>query len=225
MKKFFRKIKRLADKILGTKADELFWRFRHFFDRSWVERYISEASISHPHRKLLIDKIAVYSPLSSVLEIGCSSGPNLYLLAKSFPKISLYGIDISTKAIKAGQAFFKQKEMNNVSLILGKFDGIKEFQDKSFDIVFSDAALIYAGPDKIDVIIREMLRIAKKAVVLCEQHTESKPALYRDRWIHNYKLLFQRFVPLEKIKFTKFSSGLWVGDWEKFGHIIEVDLR
>ena len=225
MKKLLRQIKRSMNGILGTKADEIFWGFRHLFDRSWAEKYISEESIYHPHRKILIEKVSSYLPFESVLEVGCSSGPNLYLLAKRFPEVQLYGLDINKKAIKTGQKFFQKERISNVFLRWGKVDNLQNFQAKSIDIIISDATLIYAGPDRINQVIKEMLRTARKALILCEQHSELSPSLYKDRWIHNYKFLFQKFVPSERIKITKFLPGLWVGDWEKFGHIIEVVLN
>src|SRR4030042_430657 len=163
-KKFLRLIKRSANKIFGTKVDELFWKFRNIFDRKWPENYISRESINHPHRKFLIDKISVYYPFENILEIGCASGPNLYLLAKKFPEIKLYGIDISKKAIEVG----------------------------------------------------------KKAIVLCEQHSDSEPSFYKDRWIHNYKFIFKEFVAQERVKMDKISPEMWPGHWAKFGYIIEI---
>lgn len=220
-----RYIKRLMNKILGTKTDEIFWGFRHVLDRSWAEKYISEESIYHPHRKILIEKVSSYLPFKSVLEVGCSSGPNLYLLAKRFPEVQLYGLDINQKAIKTGQNFFQKERISNVFLRWGKIDNLKNFQAKSIDIIISDATLIYAGPDRINQVIKEMLRTARKALILCEQHSELTPSLYKDRWIHNYKLLFETYLSREKIRVTKLPSGVWAGDWGKFGHIIEVDLR
>jgi tRNA G46 methylase TrmB len=119
MKKLLRKVKRLAVKIFGLKVYELFWKFRHFFDKSWAERYISKESINHPHRKILIDIISKYYPFDSALEIGCASGPNLYLLAKKFPEVKLYGIDISKKAIEIGKKKFNKEKISNVILETG----------------------------------------------------------------------------------------------------------
>src|SRR4030042_2921121 len=151
-KKFLRLIKRSANKIFGTKVDELFWKFRHIFDRKWPESYISQESINHPHRKFLIDKISVYYPFENILEIGCASGPNLYLLAKKFPEIKLYGIDISKKAIEVGKEYFKKENINNIFLSEGKAGELKKFGDKSIDVIFTDATLIYEGPDRINLI-------------------------------------------------------------------------
>ena len=175
-----RQIKRSANKIFGTKIDELYWKFRHIFDKKWAESYISKESINHPHRKFLIDIISNYFPFESVLEIGCASGPNLYLLAKKFPKTKFYGIDISEKAIETGRDYFKKERIENVFLESGRAEDLKKFPDKSINLIFTDATLIYEGPDKIESIIKEMIRVAKKSIILCEQHTESSSIFYKD---------------------------------------------
>jgi len=223
-KLILRKIKRLARKIFGTQVDELYWRFRHIFDKKWVESYISEESINHPHRKFLIDIISKYSPFENVLEIGCASGPNLYLLAKKFPDLEFYGIDISKKAIEVGKNFFKKENINNVFLYSGKVEGLKRFKDKSIDIIFTDAVLIYEGPDKISQIIKEMLRVVKKAIILCEWHSDSPKSVYKYHWIHNYKSLFSQFIPGQKVRITKLPKNLWEEDWRELGYFIEVIL-
>lgn len=224
LKPVLRKFKRLANKIFGTRIDELYWKFRHIFDRKWAESYISKESINHPHRQLLIDRISTHYPFESILEIGCASGPNLYLLAKRFPEIKFYGIDISKKAIETGQRYFKKEKINNVFLEAGKAEELKQFHDKSIDIIFTDATLIYEGPDKIDFIIKEMLRITKKAIILCEQYNDSYSLFYKDHWIHNYRLLFKKYFSEEKIRLIKIPQNLWEGDWAKLGYIIEVTL-
>lgn len=220
MKKLLRRIKRLANKIFGTKIDELYWEFRHVFDKKWAESYISEESINHPHRKFLIEKISNYFPLESVLEIGCASGPNLYLLAKKFPGAEFYGIDISRKAIEIGKDFFKKEKINNVFLNIGKADKLKKFKDKSIDLIFTDATLIYLAPDKISRVIKEMLRVAKKAIILNEWHSNSPQSFYDGHWLHNYKVLFNKFVEKAKINFTKLPEEKWT----KYGYLVEIKI-
>jgi len=224
IKAILRKIKRSANGIFGTKVDELYWKFRHVFDKEWAESYISEGSIGHPHRKLLVDRILAHAPLESVLEIGCASGPNLYLLAKNLPEAKLYGIDISKKAVKTGAKFFKEKNINNVFLGSGKAEELGKFKDKSIDVVFTDAALIYEGPEKIEKAVKEMIRVAKKAVVFCEQHSGDSPVFYKDHWTYDYLSLLGKFVSKEKIKTTKILPEIWGGDWGEFGYIIEALL-
>ncbi|MDI6735236.1 MAG: class I SAM-dependent methyltransferase [bacterium] len=222
MKKILRFLKRRLNKIFGTLSDELFWRFRHFFDRRWALSYLSNDSLNHPHRRLLIEKISVYTPFETVLEIGCASGPNLYLLANKFPEAKLYGQDISSAAIYAGQKWLKSQEIKNVFLTIGEFGNLKKFEN--IDIVFTDAALIYIGPDKIETVINELFRIARKSIILCEWHYEVEKPFYADNWVYNYRNLFEKFVPTECIKVTKILPEVWQGNWAKYGYIIEVTL-
>lgn len=219
---FFRRI--IERCIFSTKMEEFFWKFRHLIDKTWAESYLSKQSINHPHRKILIDKISNFFPFENVLEIGCASGPNLYLLAQKFPNAKFYGIDISDRAINTGRKFFDNKNINNVFLETSKFEGIRIFRDKSMDIVFTDAVLIYEGPKEIDLVIKEMVRIAKKAIILCEQHSNFSRHYFDNHWIHSYNLLFEKFLPKDKIKMYKIPSAIWGGDWGKVGYIIEAVL-
>lgn len=209
--------------IFGTKLNEFNWKCRHIFNKRWGEQYLE--SVIQPHRKLLIERISDNAPFGSVLEIGCASAPNLFMLAQKFPGIKLEGVDISCHAVKTGNDFFHKKGIKNVFLSYGKADDLFFIKDKSFDIVFSVAVLIYIGPDKIKKVASEMLRIAKKAVVLLEYHLESEGAsgIYtQGTWLRNYKDLFQQYS--KQIKLTKILPEVWEGNWAKFGYIIEIKL-
>jgi ubiquinone/menaquinone biosynthesis C-methylase UbiE len=223
MKRFLRKFKRLLIKFFGSKIDEIFWRFRNIFDKNWPISYITNDSLNHPHRIILIEKISDFYPFESALELGCASGVNLFLLSKKFPKAKFYGIDISKKAIEIGKGFLKNQKVKNVFLKHGKIEDIKKFKEKSIDIIFTDATLIYVDPKIISCIVEKMIKVAKKAIILCEQHTDTV-SFYNDVWIHNYRKLFSKFIPEEKIKFTKISPKIWSGNWGNFGYIIEVKL-
>lgn len=216
-------IKRFLDKILGTGSDELFWKLRHFIDRDWAKNYVSEKAINHPHRKLLIEKISENAPFESVLEIGSASGANLFLLSEKYPESKFYGIDVSKKAIEEGKKFFKKKDIKNVFLQNLSASQLESFGDKSMDVVFSDAAIIYVGEDKIDAVFKNLFRIARKAIVLCEQHTDGK-AFYDNRWIHNYREIVKKIRPNAKINFAKIPNGVFGGDWDKYGYIIKINL-
>ena len=63
--------------------------------------------------------------------------------------------------------------ITNVILSVGKADKLSAFVDNSFDILFTDATLLYIAPDKIKEVISEMIRIARKALIFVEQHEES----------------------------------------------------
>lgn len=83
--------------------------------------------------------------------------------------------------------------------------------------------MIYVGLDKIDIVIKEFIRIAKKVIILCEQHTEEK-SFYDDKWVHNYREILKKHISEKNITIEKLPQNSWAGDWEKYGYIIEVKL-
>lgn len=218
---FYHSLLHILETILGTRFNELVWRYRHLYKRGWAEGYIH--SFSHPHRKLLVEKISANAPFTDVLEIGCASGPNLYLLAKKFPNVRFVGIDINPDAIRKGDVFFKQQGIRNMSLFIGKADELERFPDKSFDVVFTDAVLMYIGRDKIKKVATELQRVARKAIILVERHSEQESDLgsFKEKWwSRNYTKLFQSSG--HQINTTKIPPEIWGGNWGKFGYIIEV---
>ncbi|MDH4123582.1 MAG: class I SAM-dependent methyltransferase [Thermoplasmata archaeon] len=176
-----------------------------------------------------MSKLPYYRP-NSLLEIGCNTGPNLYRAAKLFPKAKLTGIDINEDAIESGRVFFKQLGMNNVNLIIGKADNLSSFGSKSFDIVLSEALLIYIGKDKIEKVIQEMIRVARRAIIVLEYHDDESTALGdymfdSSYWKRNYDALFRNQKAVKDVKITRITREMWDDDrWVKFGAIIEARL-
>lgn len=235
---------RLMELLVGTRATEREWASRHMrkgndwgYTRhngnsdDWVLSYWD--SQEHTHRPLLVERISSYYPFSSVLEVGCNCGPNLYLLARKFPDAMITGIDINPRAVQKGSELFTRECISNVKLLVGKADELGQFPDKSFDIVFTDATLIYIGPDKIREVISELVRIAGKGIVLLEQNcfeSGNKPlsSLGISRlgvWQRDYAALLKQFIPDRPVKVTRISKDVWPGEqWQETGAIIEVAL-
>lgn len=222
----------LAVRLSGIDLEQKRWATRHLRkgndwgdeEGDWIKGYWD--SRNHSHRNFLIERICKFSP-SSILEIGCNCGPNLYLLAKKFPDAEITGIDINPLAIQKGNEWFAQEGISNVKLSVGKADNLGGFQDKSFDIVFTDAVLMYIEPDKIEGVIKEMLRIRRKALILLEQYcsnSKSNPhGIYVGHWTRDYVSLLKEFVPEEKIHVTKMPEELWADqNWQRWGGIIEA---
>jgi len=229
------KIRNFQETIFGTKIQERFWWKRHLIKGSdwqdnedWITGYWN--SKSHSHRPFLIEKISRYSP-STVLEIGSNCGPNLYLLAKKHSWMKLVGIDINEEAIKMGKKLFNREGISNVELLVREADALYQFSDKSFDVVFTDAVLMYIGPDKIKKVIKEIIRISRKAVIFCEWHESSGKDIrglgiyHFSHWKRNYVNLLKHFVHKDQIHITKIPEELWPGkDWSQLGYVIEVIL-
>ena len=214
----------VAELLIGTRARERQWA-----DKSMAEGYWDPQD--HPSKRFLKERIAAFSPVSSIIEIGCASGANLYGLAREYPQARLVGIDVNMTAVQYGNSHLAQKGITNIELLVGKADELEKFQDKSFDIVFTSALLIYIGPDKIEEVIKGMVRITKRALVLIELHlfdSRGRPkdalGIYRhDNWVRDYAALFKQFIPEEKVRVTKLPEGVWPAEpWETLGAVIEV---
>ncbi len=214
----------LAELLIGTKVRERYWSARSISEGYWKNR-------DHPNKHFLAERMAAFLPIHSILEVGCASGPNLYLLAKKFPQAQIVGIDINQEAIQYGNAQFAQEGISNVRLLVGKADNLGEFPDRAFDIVFTNALLIYIGPDKIKEVIAGMLRITNRALVLMELHclgSNTKDPLGRGiyrygNWVRDYVALLKQFVAEEQIQVTKIPEHVWPEEpWKELGTVIEV---
>lgn len=214
----------LTELFIGTKARERQWAARPIAEGYWDNR-------DHPSKHFFAERIAAFSPIHSILEVGCASGPNLYLLAKRFPQAQIVGIDINQEAVQYGNGQFAREGISNVKLFVGKADKLGEFQDRAFDIVFTNALLIYIGPDKIKEVIEGILRITHHALILIELHCfepDTKDPLghgiYRyGNWVRDYAALLKQFVPEEQIRVTKIPEDVWPAEpWKELGAVIEV---
>ena len=176
----------------------------------------------HPHRSLLLERISSHAPFSRLLEIGCGCGPNLYLLAKQYPEAELIGIDINPTAVEKGNEFFQKQGLNNVHLITGKSQNLSRFKEKYFDIVLTDAVLIYVTPQDIKSVIQEMMRVGNILILNEWQCFDN----FRTRCIDMYYCFKLKY---EAMKFSTkkisllhdlFSSksasdGLYLGHWAR----------
>lgn len=229
--------------VFGTRIREREWRIRHLRKGNdwgsnqhhgkpdeWVLCYWD--SRDHPHRQFLVEKVAAFSPHSSVLEIGCNCGPNLYLLAKRFPGADIRGIDINPMAVDKGNELLVHAGITNVKLSLGKADDLRQFENKSFDVVFTDAVLIYIGRDRIEKVMQEMIRVSRYGLVLLERHRDShnmdKLGLgvrFGGCWERDYVALLSQFMPADHVRVSRLSADLWTDDrWKTVGAIVEVRL-
>ena len=234
--------RRGLDRLRGTtRIHERYWArrgavsdtdWKHQFNGvNWIEDYWK--SVDHPHRKWLLDSMASFSPLGSALEIGCNCGPNLRLLSKSFPEARLTGVDINKEAVDQGRQLLVHEGLDNIELFEGMADDLSCFSDACFDVVFTDAVLIYIGPDKIDHTVREMLRVARRGIVLLEWGVETperdnqgKGEYYKGLWKRNYTELFRRFAPQARIETTGIPREAWPdSSWHNWGRLVKVWLH
>jgi ubiquinone/menaquinone biosynthesis C-methylase UbiE len=182
-------------------------------EEDWIERNpLCESNFPilerHPHIDKLI-KILKKIEFENILDIGCGCGVELSRIQKEFPKIEIAGIDINQETID----FCKYKL--NGDFKVGQAESLP-YPDKSFDIVMTDAVLIYIPSEKIEQVINEMKRVVKKALVMVEWHDNRMTKLgnfVRDHWVRDYEELLGK---IETIKIDDFKDEGWLS----FGNII-----
>lgn len=230
--------------LFGTGEYEKEWRERGITapepgdwgekDQDWIQGYW--ASGSHPHREFLVQKIVDLKP-SSVLEIGCNCGPNLRILAEKLPGTRFIGIDINADSVRKGNEWMEADGITNVHLELGSADDLSKFPDGSFDVVFTDAVLLYIGTDKIEEVLRGFLRVAGKYIVLCEwdipqsgkptrQNPKGKFLFRRGLWAYDFSTIFTQLAPDLRVNKIRLPEDLWEDEiWQKYGTVILAEHR
>jgi ubiquinone/menaquinone biosynthesis C-methylase UbiE len=127
-----------------------------------------------------------------------------------------------------------QAGISNVKLYVGRAEELCElFEDRSFDVVFTNALLLLIGPGKIRAVIKDMLRIACKGLILVEWHDFDRRLKDRSGsgvfmygyWVRDYRTLLKEFVPEHRISDSRLTSDIWGGGWKEFGAIVEVTLQ
>lgn len=185
----------------------------------WKNEYLK--TWNHPHR-YMISAVLATIPWKSLLEIGCGAGANLINILKHFQGRQLGGIDINPEAIAVAQKAFSggQFRVNSADDIM--------FSDKATDVVLSDMCLIYVGPWQINKYIREIKRITRNYVVLCEFHSPSlwkrlNLLFHSGHHAYNYRKLLTKHGFYD-IQVKKIPPDLWPGadDAQKFFSFIII---
>ncbi|MDD5571128.1 MAG: class I SAM-dependent methyltransferase [Bacteroidales bacterium] len=210
----------------STFAHKLFWRYRYYFQKAEAD-YINLEKISeHPHRLEILKSLNAITDVTSVLEIGASWGPNLFLIAKNHPAVRCHGIDISANMVKLGKSFFEYKKIKNISLEIKELSLLRDFKDNEFDVVLSDAVLVYSDDKHINKTAYDISRIAKKAVILSEFDDDSGNSsgfAFESDWVRDYKTLFSKYS--NSVQKKSFTEDVWPGKWSKYGKLITILLN
>jgi len=199
----------------------------HQHKRYWAERKIdwNQAYLqtwNHPHRFLISRVLQTFNWLS-LIEIGCGSGPNLVNIVKTLGGKNLGGVDVNADAIELARKTFKDGLFQ-----VGSGDNMM-LSDKSTDVVLSDACLIYVDPFQIRRYLKEVKRVTRNHVVLCEFHSKSffqrlKLRIGSGYNAYDYKKLLEK-EGFYDITIFKIPKEAWPGTpWEEFGHIITAKV-
>ena len=213
---------RLERGILGTRLQEFIWRSRHLYRHGWAQGYLG--TVGHPHRSQIVEAVSSFSPVDSLLEVGCASGANLVNLRERLPDTRLIGIDINRHAIATAQRHFAARGDKNIRLLAGRADRLTDIPNAGVDVVLTDAVLMFIAPDRIHDVVAELGRVARKGLVLNEYHCAGETAGRFDggRWVYDIVALLAQQLPHARIQTRK--STFAGGAWDVYGTLIEVRL-
>ena len=104
---------------------------------------------------------------AKILDIGCGKGYLLFDFKKCLPEAEIYGLDISSYAIKNGKEEIKE------NLILGNATKLP-WSDSSFDLVISIMSLHCLKAYDLIKALKEMERVGKNKYLCVESYRNEK---------------------------------------------------
>lgn len=220
---------RLDRSALGRRWQRQKWRIAYRF-RAFHAVLPFETLIEQPRRAFLVDAVAAFAEVRSVLEVGCGRGANLYLISKALPHASLIGIDISSSAIAGARSDLAAHGVSNVRLDVDDFLDLSDFADSSVDVVVADAVLFYVPPSHIGRAVEEILRVAARGAVLCtwdlQVEGNREPWSYDDgAWIYDLRRLLgpaRANVVVERVPVPR---EVWPDKrWRQYGVILKLTI-
>ncbi len=130
--------------------------------------------------------------ISSVYEVGCGSGVNLYILQKVFNLNRLGGVDYSNSLLDIAK---KVTKINDLKCM----DAEKIDTSVKYDVVMADSVFQYfTSEEKGYKVLEKMYEKANKIVVIKEVHDKKmkeEHLEYRRKMIENYD---EKYKDLEK---------------------------
>jgi ubiquinone/menaquinone biosynthesis C-methylase UbiE len=154
---------KLGAKKLASRSDVLAQRV--YYEKSadsYDSAHVVEGSL-HDVSLHYISLMLADLSACSVLDVGCGTGRGLHYLSNCHSKIRLIGVDPAGALLRVGAS----KGIPRSDLVVG--DGLSlPFAAGSFDAVI-ELGMLHHVP-RPDLVVREMLRVAKKAVFLSDSN-------------------------------------------------------
>ena len=110
-----------------------------------------------------------------VLEVGCGSGGNLWMIAKE--GFDVYGIDISEEALDIARHHLKEKWNVNANLCMASFDKLP-YPDDFFDIVVDVVSLQHIDIKTSLTALKEINRVLKQGGLFFSYRLSDHSCIY-----------------------------------------------
>lgn len=196
-----------------------FWRYRHLIDGRY-RNAPTELISSDPHRWHWCDFVESLGA-QSLLEVGCSDGANLSALAARLPHCALSAVDLNLHALE-----WASRRIQAIGGTLGAMRVAPAerlpYHDQAVDVVLSDAVFMYLTPSAAERAAREMLRVARLAIII---HSFADDRMIRSElkegnWVHPIGRLMRDIIPGSVVKIEE--SLVRTGQWGQYGTIYQV---
>jgi predicted O-methyltransferase YrrM len=186
-------------------------------------------------RATLVEQICDRYPFTSLLEIGSGLAVNFHILHRLLPAVQLMGIESDASRVEAANKSLTECGVAHAVTQLADARSLGRFPDKSFDLVISCASLLYIEGTDISTVLAEMLRLAKRTVLLLEQNIDCPHAPEGvklpgfdgtpDYWIRDYNALLAPLAPHARIQTVPIPHPIWVTEkWGECAALIAVEL-
>ncbi|MCM1287792.1 MAG: class I SAM-dependent methyltransferase [Clostridium sp.] len=166
------------------------------FDTQDVDNYFESFYEEWLERTRFIKELCK-KPLTSVYEVGCGSGVNLYMFRQLENIQRLGGIDYSENIIKAAKTV-----VDSADLLCG--EALSVSVEEKYDLVLADSVFQYFQDAEYGMqVLDRMYQKADKMVVITEIHDESRKEEhleYRRASVENYD---EKYKGLDKTFYTK----------------------
>ena len=202
-----------------TGAIKWWWRYRHLIDGSYRQAPPPTETVD-PHREQLWSHLESLHA-GSLIEIGCADGANLVLFAERAPRVALSGVDINPRALAIAEQRVRDAGGTAGTFRHGSAEHVPA-PDASADVALSDAVFMYLSQAQAVAALREMRRVARRAMLL---HTFVDDALAASAvvggdWVHPLSALLRLAVPGATV--ARERSKNTGGQWAPYGELFVV---
>lgn len=142
----------------------------------------------------------------NILEVACNRGINLINLAKKYPQVNFYGIDIDPKSIEEANNLKKINKLNNLTFNTGNALNL-DFEDNKFDFIINEAMLTMFPNHLKEKILKEYYRILKIDGLLLTQDI---------MLIDNFETVKNELSDSINININPINKNEWISLFEKF---------
>lgn len=224
------KMKRLAylfaKRTKNSFALKTFWFLHWYFEELKEAKQLgfkSKIPIRGSERATLIETL-LSSEDETFLEVGFGYGQNLHILKEFIGPKNLYSLELNTERI-----LVTKETLPDLTFSSGDITNLP-YKDQSIDVVFTSAVLLYLNTNRVSIALAEMMRVAKKRVIILEQECSGEDqeltggVVGGTYWVRNYQKLFSTMEGVSKITPIRISHPRWpIESWEAMGVVLEVE--